>query len=216
MPIRILIADDHTLFRQGVRQICEIKGKFQVVAEAEDGQQAIDLAQRHNPDVILMDIQMSGMDGVQATQRIMQDNPQARIIILTMYRRDDYVFEAIKAGARGYLLKDVDWQDLIAAIRDVHIGRALIDPAMALRVLDAFRQMPPQADEMETLTPGEMDVLTRVAQGMDNPQIATDLDLAEKTITNRLSIIYQKLHVNNRTQAALYALRQGWTTLEEK
>ena len=214
MPIRILIADDHTLFRQGVRQICEIKGKFQVVAEAEDGQQAVDLAQQHSPDVILMDIQMSGMDGVQATQRIMQDNPQARIIILTMYRRDDYVFEAIKAGARGYLLKDVDWQDLIAAIRDVHQGKALIDPAMALRVLDAFRQMPPQADEMESLTPGEMDVLTRVAQGMDNPQIAADLDLAEKTITNRLSIIYQKLHVNNRTQAALYALRQGWTTLE--
>ncbi|MBN2003386.1 MAG: response regulator transcription factor [Anaerolineae bacterium] len=215
MPIRLLLADDHTLFRQGVRQICELKGKFEVVGEAENGTEAVDLARRLKPDVILMDIQMSGLDGVQATRHIMRDNPQARVVILTMYRRDDYVFEAIKAGARGYLLKDVDWRDLLNTIRAVHGGQAVLDPAMALRVLDEFRRMGRDEDEGESLSDGEMRVLTLVAQGLDNAAIATELSLAEKTVTNRLSNIYQKLHVNNRTQAALYALRQGWTALDE-
>lgn len=214
MPIRVLLADDHTLFRQGVRQICELKGGFEVVGEAVNGTEAVDLACRLKPDVILMDIQMSELDGVQATRRIMGDNPQARVIILTMYRRDDYVFEAIKAGARGYLLKDVDWRDLIHAVRTVSEGQAILDPAMAVRVLDEFRRMGHGDDEGESLSDGEMRVLMLLAQGLDNPAIATELSLAEKTVTNRLSNIYQKLHVNNRTQAALYALRQGWATLE--
>ncbi|MBN1872926.1 MAG: response regulator transcription factor [Anaerolineae bacterium] len=214
MSIRVLIADDHKLFRQGVRQICEIKGHFEVVGEANNGQEAVELARELEPDVILMDIQMSVLDGVQATQRIMTNNPGSRVIVLTMYRRDAYVFEAIKAGARGYLLKDVDWRDLVNAIHKVYEGQALIDPVMAVRVLDEFRRSSSRDIPAESLTDGEMNVLVLVARGLDNAAIATELSLAEKTITNRLSSIYQKLHVNNRTQAALYALRQGWATLD--
>jgi DNA-binding NarL/FixJ family response regulator len=217
--IRVLLADDHKLFRQGLRQICEIKGGFEVVGEAESGQEAVDLASQLKPDVILMDINMPVLDGVQATSYIAETDPAVRIIILTMYRRDDYVFDAIRAGARGYLLKDTDWEELIDAVRRVHRGEALIDPAVATRLIDEFRRLsqPSVQDEtVEKLTQAEMDVLLLVAQGEDNKEIADRLALSEKTVTNRLSSIYQKLHVNNRTQAALYALRRGWTTLHQE
>jgi DNA-binding NarL/FixJ family response regulator len=218
-PIRVLLADDHKLFRQGLRQICEVKGEFEVVGEAETGQEAVDLARQFKPDVILMDINMPVLDGVQATSYIAEADPAVRIIILTMYRRDDYVFDAIRAGARGYLLKDTDWQELLDAVRRVHRGEALIDPGVATRLIDEFRRLsqPSAQDEsVEKLTQAEMDVLVLVAQGADNAEIADQLALSEKTVTNRLSNIYQKLHVNNRTQAALYALRRGWATLHQE
>jgi DNA-binding NarL/FixJ family response regulator len=217
-PIRVLLADDHKLFRQGLRQICEIKGGFEVVGEAENGREAVDLALQLKPDVILMDINMPVLDGVQATSFITEDDPSVRIIILTMYRRDDYVFDAIRAGARGYLLKDTGWQELLDAVRRVHEGEALIDPAVATRLIDEFRRLSQPSTEdasVEQLTQAEMDVLVQVAQGADNTEIADKLALSEKTVTNRLSSIYQKLHVNNRTQAALYALRRGWATLHQ-
>jgi DNA-binding NarL/FixJ family response regulator len=217
--IRVLIADDHRIVRQGLRHVCEIAGGFTVVGEAEDGQAAVELAKQLQPDIILMDIHMPILNGVQATSLIVEANPAARIIILTMYRQDHYVFEAIKAGARGYLLKDIDEQDLIDAIRAVHRGDALIDPSMATRLLEEFRrltQTTAPAEDMENLTPAEMEVLRLVAQGADNKAIAGQLALSERTVANRLSSIYEKLHVNNRTQAALHALRRGWTTLEEK
>jgi DNA-binding NarL/FixJ family response regulator len=130
-PIRVLIADDHRLFRQGLRQICETVGHLEVVGEAENGEEAVELARRLNPDVVLMDIRMPVRDGVEATRLITESVPSARIIILTMYRQDQYVFEAIKAGARGYLLKDIDEQELVDAVRAVHRGEALIDPGLA-------------------------------------------------------------------------------------
>ena len=214
--LRLLIVDDHRLFRQGLRQICEIKGGFEVVGEAENGREAVELAVKLEPDVVLMDIQMPELDGVEATRQITLQVPQTRVIVLTMYRQDNYVFEAIKAGARGYLLKDTDWQDVLEAIRAVHRGEALINAAMAARVLDEFRrqsQVPEESEKAETLNAGEMDILLWLAQGLDNVAIAQKLSLSEKTITNRLSDIYSKLHVNNRTQAALYALRRGWAKL---
>lgn len=214
-PIRVLIADDHRLFRQGLRQICEKVGRLEVVGEAENGEEAVALARRLQPDVVLMDIRMPVMDGVEATRRITARVPSARIIILTMYRQDQYVFDAIKAGARGYLLKDIDEQELVDAVRAVHRGEALIDPGLATRLLEEFRRLSQSAPDVEELTPGEMDVLRLVAQGMDNKSIAGELSLSERTVTNRLSEIYQKLHVANRTQAALLALRRGWATLEE-
>ena len=125
-PIRVLLVDDHKLFRQGLRQICEIKGGFEVVGEAENGQEAVELASQLRPDVILMDINMPVLDGVQATSYIAEADPAVRIIILTMYRRDDYVFDAIRAGARGYLLKDTDWEELIDAVRRVHRGEDVV------------------------------------------------------------------------------------------
>jgi two-component system, NarL family, response regulator LiaR len=218
-PIRVLIADDHRLFREGLRQICELVGGFIVVGEAENGQAAIDLACTLDPDVILMDINMPVLDGVQATQKIAECHPQSRVMILTMYRQDHYVFQAIKAGARGYLLKDTNGRDLVAAVERVHRGEALIDPGLAAQVLDEFRRISlpvPEAQDAARLTVGEMQVLQLVAQGDDNKTIADQLNIAERTVANRLRDIFQKLHVNNRTQAALVALRKGWAKLEEE
>ena len=216
-PIRILIADDHRLFRQGLRQICETKGGFAVVAEAENGRVAVDLVSRHRPDVILMDIRMPELDGVQATSFITEADPAAKVIVLTMHREDQFIFDAIRAGARGYLLKDVDAETLLEAIRQVARGEALIDPLVATKALREFpRLSDPAAAQppLEQLTEGEMNVLRYVAQGLDNREIAEHLNLSESTIANRLRDIYQKLYVNNRTQAALYALRRGWATLD--
>lgn len=215
--IRVLIVDDHRIVRQGLCHVCELADGLTVVGEAADGREAIKLARQLQPDVILMDINMPTLDGVQATSHIVESNPSARVIILTMYRQDRHVFEAIKAGARGYLLKDVDEQDLVAAIRAVYRGEALINPSLAIKLLDEFRrlsQMADEAEDTENLTPGEMGVLRLVAQGADNRAIAKQLALSERTVANRLSTVYEKLHVNNRTQAALVALRRGWATLE--
>lgn len=218
-PIRLLVADDHRLFRQGIVQICTVKGGFTIVAQAENGRDAVEFARRHQPDVVLMDIRMPALDGVEATRLITRENPDIPVIVLTMYREDQFIFDAIRAGARGYLLKDVDADELVAAIEIVHRGEALIDPLIATRVLNEFRRLnAPDAlvqGQVERLTDGEMAVLRLVAQGEDNRHIAEQLHLAESTIANRLRVIYQKLHVNNRTQAALYALRRGWATLDE-
>jgi DNA-binding NarL/FixJ family response regulator len=217
--IRVLIADDHRIVRQGLRHVCELAGGFRVVGEAENGRQAVKLARQLQPDVILMDINMPVWDGVQATSLIVDENPSARVIILTMYRQDQYVFQAIKAGARGYLLKDIDEQDLVIAIRAVHRGEALIDPSLAVKLLDEFRRVSQLADkieEAESLTKAEMEVLRLVAQGADNRAVAERLALSPRTIANRLSSVYDKLHVNSRTQAALVALRRGWATLESE
>lgn len=217
--IRVLIADDHRLFREGLCQICEVVGKFQVVGEAENGRQAVELASQLKPDVILMDINMPVMDGVAAASEISIANPDTRVIMLTMYRQDRFVFDAIKAGARGYLLKDMDGKQLVAAVQAVYSGDALIDPTLATQVLEEFRRVaktPSGTEELERLTPGEMDVLQRVAQGEDNKTIAQHLAIAERTVANRLGEIFQKLHVNNRTQAALVALRRGWAKLDRE
>jgi DNA-binding NarL/FixJ family response regulator len=214
-PIRLLIADDHTLVRQGLRQLCEGLGGFTVVAEAENGAQAVALARTAQPDVILMDIVMPDMDGVEAIRQIMRATPATRIIALTMYRQEQYMLDAIRAGARGYLLKTVDACDLIAAIEAVHRGDYLIDPISAARVLSELHLGMPELPRVEPLTEGEMAVLRLVAQGVDNQDIAQALNYSVYTVANRLRTIYEKLHVANRTQAALYALRQGWVALDE-
>lgn len=219
-PISVLIADDHKLFRRGLRQVCEDEGGFIVVGEAENGQQAVEIARSLQPDVVLMDIEMPLLNGVQATSTITAENPTVQVIVLTIYRENKYVFEAIQAGAQGYLLKDVEEDVLIKAIQTVHRGEALIDSHVAALVLEEFRRVsraepaPTKMEKIEHLTEAEMAILRLVAQGADNQTIADRLSLAEKTVSNRLSNIYQKLHVNNRTQAALYALRQGLATLD--
>jgi DNA-binding NarL/FixJ family response regulator len=213
-PISLLIADDHTLVRQGLRQLCEGVGGFIVVAEAENGVQAVSLSRSTQPEVILMDIGMPEMDGVQAIRQIIATTPEARIIALTMYREEQYMLDAIRAGARGYLLKTVDAAELIAAIQAVRRGDYLIDPIIAARVLSELRLPVPQPQVIVPLTRGEMAVLRLVAQGVDNQEIAEMLNYSVFTVANRLRTIYEKLNVNNRTQAALYALRQGWATLD--
>ena len=216
MPqISILIADDHTLVRQGLRQLCEGMGGFTVVAEAENGAEAVEMARATQPDVILMDIVMPEVDGVEAIRQIISETPDARIIALTMYRHEQYMLDVIRAGARGYLLKTVDATDLISAIEAVHRGDYLIDPIIATRVLSELHMAMPELPRVEPLTESEMAVLRLVAQGVDNQSIARTLNYSVFTVANRLRTIYEKLHVTNRTQAALYALRQGWVTLDE-
>lgn len=215
-PIRVLIADDHTLMRQGLREICEGLGRFQVVAEARTGAEAVSQQKSARPDVTLMDMSMPEMDGAEAIRRIVVDAPESRIIALTMYRDESYLLAAVRAGARAYLLKTVDATELIEAITAVHRGEYLVDPIIAARVLGELH-LParPGALRPAPLLEKEVDVLRLLARGLDNSDIADELHLSVHTVSNRLRVIFEKLHVTNRTQAALYALRQGWASLDE-
>jgi DNA-binding NarL/FixJ family response regulator len=216
--ITILIVDDHALVRQGLRQICETLGGFKVVGEADGGTAAISMAAALRPTVILMDIVMPNIDGLHAIQQIMQAIPTARVIALTMYYQEYYVVNAIKAGARAYVSKDVDIEELFAAIRAVARGEYLIAPSIAAKVLSELHLTGPDlqnSNAVRPLTESEMAVLRLVAQGIENEEIAQRLMLSVYTVANRLRNIYGKLHVNNRTQAALYALRHGWASLED-
>lgn len=219
--IRILLCDDHAMFRQGLRSILETESAFRVIGEASSGREAVRYALETRPDIIVMDIQMPELDGVAATKDILLEWPEAKVIILTMYRQDTYVFEAIKAGARGYLLKDADANDLIESIRRVYEGETLLSGDIAASILDEFkrvREVTPEGAEhkLSDLTEREAAILRLLAQGASNQEIAEKLEVSEKTVRNRLSEIFSKLRLNNRTQAALYALREGIATLPDK
>jgi len=193
-PITILLADDHTMFRQGLREILERKGGFQVVAEVRDGAAAVEAAKTTSPDIALLDVSMPVMTGIEAARQIAQVSPQTRCVVLTMHRDEQTVLEALRAGANAYLLKDADATELIEAIHVVHRGEAALAGSAAARVLELLRRN---------------DILALVAQGDDNRAIALKLSLAEKTVGNRLSEIFQKLGVSNRTQAAIVAVQRG-------
>ncbi len=216
-PIRILIADDHAILRQGLAQIFAAEPDMAVVGQAANGREAVQKALALKPDVVLMDIHMPVLDGVEATRRITASLPEVGLIILTMYRQDRYVFEAIKAGARGYLVKDIDADELLQAIRAVARGETLMDANVASRLLDEFDHLRGgrARGEFLDLTEREVEILRLVAVGASNQQIAEQLHLTEKTVRNRLTVIFEKLHLNNRTQAALYALRGGLVTWSE-
>lgn len=219
MTTRLLLCDDHAMFRQGLKSILETEDGFRVIGEAATGREAVRYALETKPDIILMDIQMPELDGVAATKSILEENPDTRVIILTMYRQDRYVFEAIKAGARGYLLKDADANDLVGAIRRVAEGETLLNAEMAASILDEFvkvrDELPGDEHPISELTEREEDILRFLAQGASNHEIAAKLNVSEKTVRNRLSEIFSKLRLNNRTQAALYALREGIATLQK-
>jgi DNA-binding NarL/FixJ family response regulator len=216
---RLLLCDDHAMFRQGLRSILETEDDVRIIGEASTGREAVRYALETKPDVVLMDIQMPELDGVAATKAILAEDPDIRVIILTMYRQDRYVFEAIKVGARGYMLKDADAGDLISAIRRVAAGETLLNAEMAASILDEFRkteQLPAHPDHrIRELTDREEEILRHLAQGATNQEIAASLDVSEKTVRNRLSEIFSKLRLNNRTQAALYALREGIASLQD-
>jgi len=218
--IRLLLCDDHAMFRQGLRSILETEEGMRVIGEAATGREAVRYALSTHPDIILMDIQMPELDGVAATKTILEEFPEAKVIILTMYRQDRYVFEAIKAGARGYLLKDANADDLISAIRRVADGEILLRAELAASVLDEFKRAKEAPEHPEhrlsELTEREATILRLLAQGASNAGIADALGVSEKTVRNRLSEIFSKLRLNNRTQAALYALREGIATLSER
>jgi DNA-binding NarL/FixJ family response regulator len=217
--IRLLLCDDHALFRQGLRSILETEESFRIIGEAATGREAVRHALDTRPDVVLMDIQMPELDGVAATKEILAEDPQMRVIILTMYRQDRYVFEAIKVGARGYLLKDASGNDLIDAVTRVAKGETLLNAEMAASILDEFRKVETLPEHPEhkvsELTEREADILRLLAQGASNQEIGEALSVSEKTVRNRLSEIFSKLQLNNRTQAALYALREGIASLQD-
>ncbi len=207
-PIRLLLADDHRMFRQGLRELLERKTSFTIVGEATTGREALAKVTELIPDILLLDIQMPELDGVAVARQLRDSHPDVKIIMLTMYRQDQHLLEAIKAGARGYLLKDADGDELIAVIERVARGEAALDPAMTLPVLDAYRRLSEQQED-DLLTPREREIVQLLAAGHDNRTIASRLFLSEKTVSNRLSEIFQKLGVSNRTQAALIAVQRG-------
>jgi len=210
VPIRVLIAEDQTLMRQGLRTILELEDGFTVVGEAADGQEACERALALRPDIVLMDVQMPRSNGVAATAQIVAQLPATRVIILTTFDYDEYVFDGIKAGARGYLLKDTPADELLAAIRKVHAGESIIQPSVATRLIAEFtRRNAPAAPEYELLSEREIDVLRLLADGLSNREIAARLVLAEGTVKNHVSTILDKLHAANRTQAARVAREQG-------
>lgn len=211
--IRVFLCDDHTLFRQGIRKLLELERDIEVVGEESNGQAMLENLKKTCPDVILMDIAMPGMNGVIATSKVKKILPQTRIIILTVYEDETHVFNAIKAGAMGYLLKDVSIDELVGAIHSVYKGEALIQPRIAAKVLKEFtmldkRTMKEGDKFYNDLTEREKEVLRLIALGGSNKEISQKLGITEKTVKNHISHIFQILHVNNRTQAAIYALEQ--------
>lgn len=207
--IRVLIVDDHAIVRKGIRALLSESGGFEIVAEVADGQEAVQQDLQTQPDVILMDLLMPGMDGIEATRRITSQRPGARILVLTSFAADNKLFPAIKAGAVGYLLKDSSPDDLVRAIRQVHRGEPALHPIIARKLLQEVKQTPTQEVPAEALTEREMLVLQLIAQGMSNQAIADELIISESTVRAHVSRILGKLHLASRTQAALYAVREG-------
>lgn len=214
-PIRILIADDHAVVREGLRALIAAKPDMELVGEAEDGIEAVLLARSLKPDIILLDLLMPRMDGVEAIAKIKQENPGARILVLTSFAADDKVFPAIKAGALGYLLKDSSSQALIRAIREVHQGESSLHPSIARKLIRELNRAPTAAPVENPLTEREVEVLKLIAGGLSNHEIAEMLVISERTVSSHMSNILEKLHLANRTQAALYALREGLATLRQ-
>jgi DNA-binding NarL/FixJ family response regulator len=206
-PIRILLVEDQTLMRQGLKTILELEPGMAIAGEAAGGDQGVRLALALRPDIILMDVQMPGLNGVEATEAICAAWPEARIIILTTFDRDDYVFQGIRAGALGYLLKDTPAEDLIRTIRRVAAGEAFIQPEIASRTLRELLR--PQHTPLEPLSDREREVLVLLAQGASNKEIADRLVISEGTVKNHVSNILGKLQAENRTQAAEIARKYG-------
>jgi NarL family two-component system response regulator LiaR len=199
--IRVLIADDHAVVRQGLRTFLDLQDDIEVVGEAADGEEALEVAARLEPDVVLVDLVMPRLDGIEAIRRLRERLPSTRAIVLSSFVDDDKLFPAVRAGAAGYLLKDVQPQELVEAIRTVHGGGALLHPQVAARLLEEMTENP--------LTPREREVLVLIGRGMPNKLIARELSLSEKTVKAHVSSILAKLGVTDRTQAALYAVREG-------
>jgi NarL family two-component system response regulator LiaR len=214
-PIRVLIVDDHVIVRKGIRALLAAKRDIQVVGEAGDGAEAVAQAAALNPDVILMDLVMPKVDGIQATREILTKAPGTRVLVLTSFAGDEQVFPAIKAGALGYLLKDSGPQDLVQAIRQVYRGEPSLEPSIARKVLSELSSPPRKPLTSDPLTARELDVLRLIAQGRSNKEIAAQLAIAEETVHSHVSSILSKLHLASRTQAALYALREGIASLDD-
>jgi len=209
-PITVMIVDDHEMVRHGASGYLEAQLDIEVVAEAESGEEAVRLAREHVPHVVLMDLVMPGMDGVEATRRVKDVSPRSQIIVLTSYHQDEHIFPALQAGAISYLLKDVKAGELVDAIRRAAQGEATLHPRVAARVIQAFRGGDlDQSSPFTTLTERELDVIKLIARGLTNRKIAEELVISEGTVKGHVSNILSKLHLADRTQAAVYAWQEG-------
>jgi DNA-binding NarL/FixJ family response regulator len=208
--VNILIVDDHTLFRTGVRKMLEAEGDMRVVGEAATGREALEQARKLMPDIILMDIRMPDLDGVKAARILHREMPHVGIIFVTMFEDDEFVFQGLEAGGRGYILKDAGPDTMLRAIRAVAHGESLLGPTIAQKVMRQFSALPgKQTPLVDDLTPRELEVLMLIAEGMGNKEIAKELVISEKTVKNHINNIFSKLHVSDRSQAMLYAIRKG-------
>jgi len=211
--LTVLLADDHHLFREGLRQLLEATGEIEVVGEAANGEEAVTLARAHHPRVVLMDINMPVVDGIRATEAVTRSCPNTSVIVLTMFWEDDYAIQAVRAGAKGYLLKNSRSEEVLRAVRLAATGGSAIDPSLAPVLLREYHRMltrsPEDGDRDGELTQRDVTLLRLLAAGYNNRQIATELSLAESTVKNNLSALFHKINVRDRTQAVLYAFAEG-------
>jgi two-component system NarL family response regulator len=213
--IRVLIADDHTLFRRGVREMLEAEEDINVVAEAATGREALEQARAVAPDVVLMDIRMPDLDGVKAARILHQEMPRVGIIFVTSLGDDESVSQGLQAGGLGYILKDANLDTMLRAVRAVAHGESLLGPTVAHKMMRQFTAQPKkQVSLLDTLTPRELEVLVLIAEGRSNKEIAGELTISQKTVKNHINNIFSKLHVYDRTQAMLYAIRAGLVKIE--
>ncbi|MGB9722273.1 MAG: response regulator [Chloroflexia bacterium] len=210
-PLRVVLADDHAMVRQGIRQFLEEVDDIVVVAEAADGQEALRMVARHRPDVVVLDIQMPGMNGIEATREIRAHFPEVRLLILTAYDDDPYIVALLRAGADGYILKSAEAEDLVRAVREVAAGRSVLSPEVARRVVQHVAAGGARAaSPAEALTEREVEVLRLTALGLSNKEIGRRLGISARTVQGHLANIYGKLGVNSRTAAVMEGQRRGW------
>jgi two-component system NarL family response regulator len=214
--ISVLIVDDHTLFRKGVCKMLEAEEDMVAVGEAATGREALEQVRALMPDVILMDINMPDLDGIEAARTLHREMPHIGIIFLTMVEDDESVFQGLQAGGRGYILKGSDPETMLRAIRAVAHGESLLGPTIAQKVMGQFAALPTkQAPLVDELTPRELEVLTLIAEGLCNKEIAKELSISEKTVKNHINNIFSKLHIYDRSHAMLYAIRKGLVKVEQ-
>jgi len=213
--IRILLAEDHVVVRESIRQFLNREPDLEVVGEAGNGEEAVQLATQLKPDIVLMDVAMPKVDGIEATRRIKALCPATAVLALSAYDYDQYIFALLEVGAAGYLLKDVSGQELVNAIRAVRRGDCILHPAVARKVVARFARAPGKEEVSGALTEREKEVLKRAAKGMCNRDIADELFLSVRTVEAQLGSIFNKLGVGSRTEAVVYSLKKGWITLED-
>ncbi len=214
--IRVVIADDQALFRRAVGTVLQAEPDLTLVGEAGDGEEAVRIAEEHAPDVVLMDVRMPKLSGIEATRRVKQASMTTKVVMLTASEEEEDLFESVKAGASGYLLKDIDPADVAHTIRQIHAGQSMISPSMASKLLTEFHAITqePQARSYSRLTDREMEVLKLVARGMTNREIGKSLHIAENTVKNHIRNILEKLHLNSRFQAVIFAVREKLLEIE--
>jgi NarL family two-component system response regulator LiaR len=216
--LKVLIAEDHPITRQGIRKLLDDESKFTVIGEAGDGEEAVQMVEELKPDVVIMDVAMPKLNGIEATRQIKLVRPATAVLILSAYDDDEYVFGLLEAGAAGYLLKTASGDELTRAIHAVYKGEPVLDPLITRKVINRFRfpdKMPKAARPAEHLSDREIDIIRLAANGMSNKEIADELHLSRRTVEGNLRSIFNKLGVGSRTEAVLYGLRKGWISLEE-